>query len=99
LTLEKLYSVFQVSDTHPFSDIVEMIFNSAKKTTEDDFIADYDYDVESGGGGYKDVLGKGYFLYEGYFSDQNSSPAEQYLCYTDLNITLDDFIMIHEIGY
>jgi hypothetical protein len=93
----KLEYIFDGSENFPLGGIVSTIFRRAKKTTEEEFVEEHDYGVECGE--YKDILGKGYLLYEGYFSDEGTSPTEAYLCDTDLNIAAEDFIMIHEGGY
>jgi hypothetical protein len=97
LTREKLYNVFDVYDTHLLVNIVNTIFRRAKKTTQDEFVKKHRYGVDHGD--YQDILGKGYFLYDGYFSDEGTPAAESYLCNTSLDITRDDFIMLHEGGY
>jgi hypothetical protein len=99
LTRETLYNVFQVSDAaHPLiNNIIDTIFHCAEKITEDNFVAYHDYEVKRGE--YDEILGKGYFLYDGDFSDDGASSAERYLCNTSLNIVRDDFIMIHEGDY
>jgi len=97
LTPEKLYEVFDVHEKHPLVNIVNMIFRSAEKTTEKEFVRDYDYLL--GDQAYQELLGKGYLFYNGSFSDEGSSPAETYLCYANIHITEKDFIMIHEGGY
>ncbi len=97
LTPEKLYEVFEVHERHPLVNIVDTIFRRAEKTTEEEFVKQHDYLL--GDKEYQEILGKGYLFYEGYFSDECSSPAETYLCCTNLDITDEDFIMIHEGGY
>ena len=97
LTPEKLYEVFEVHKHHPLVNIIDMIFRSAEKTTEKEFVKEHDYLLEDKE--YQNILGKGYFLYEGSFSDECSSPTETYLCCTGMDITKKDFIMIHEGGY
>jgi hypothetical protein len=96
LTPEKLYQVFDVHENHPLVGIVNVIFRCAEKTTEEEFVRDYDYFLTEKK--YQDILGKGYILYEGSFSDE-ASPAEAYLCSAGLDITGEDFIMLHEGGY
>ena len=45
-----------------------------------------------------DLLGKGYSIYTGSFSDEEGG-MEAFLCNTDLNYKSDDLILRHEGGY
>ncbi|HEC83727.1 MAG: hypothetical protein DRR08_07925 [Candidatus Parabeggiatoa sp. nov. 2] len=58
---------------------------------------EHSYGVEHGS--YQDILGKGYFLYDGYVPDYGS-PADGYLFnISKLNVPEEEFQLINDGSY